>query len=557
MGLLDTLGVTRDAGRLQELLGILVRYGFHEFVEHTGLQRVFHREGAFTDKGESIDLENRTAPERARDALQEMGPTFIKLGQILATRIDLFDADWICAFESLHDNVVAVPFEQLAPTLERQFGGPVSEYFDDVDHTPLAVGSIAQVHRATLQGDTVVLKIQRPGIRKSIEADLRLMAVLVHWVDSEFSALKRYAPRQIHQQFSSAMRRELDFSRECRASDRIRDAFQDINYVVIPKVYWDYTGPEVCVQEYLSGVSIGQVGQLPGVDPHTLAVRGVEAFIKMALDDGFFHADPHPGNMFFMTGNRIALIDFGLVGSLSEHRRGQLALLLYGAAESDANPIVDVMIDWAGNDAAIDRAGLAVDVEGLLNEYRGVSLSQVDMSVVLLQLTSLARNYNLGVPPDLTLLIKAVMVLETLALRLDPDFDLVKEAEPFVRRAILHRYSADSLLHRGRHALAEMAGFLGDFPNDLRRLVMAVRRGKVPIDIQVEQLDDFGRRIERAVNRGVIGLVVAALIVGSSIVMTSNRSNGFFDVSIFGFVGFVFASLAGVWLLFSMWHWRK
>lgn len=559
MGLLETLSAGQDVKRLRDIASILIRYGFDDLVDRMGFKKPFSNLAAKDEQRRALERRALTTPERACAALQELGPTFIKLGQILATRVDIFAPEWIDEFEKLHNDVGPVPYESIRPELEHTFGAAVEEVLDDFDQLPLAVGSIAQVYRATLNGKAIIVKVQKPGIRKSIESDLRLMSALASWLDSEVKSFARYAPKKIFQQFSSALRKELDFTRESHAADRIRNSLQEIPYIVVPEVIWQYTNATVCVQEYIDGKSITSLEKEDylGFDRQQLAKNGVEAFVKMALEDGFFHADPHPGNLLFLPEDKIALIDFGLVGSLSELRRSQLALLIYGAAENDSNPVVDVMLDWAGPEARIDIEELSVDVEALLNEYQGIALSQVDVSRVLIQLTDLARSYQLAMPADLSLLIKSVLVLEALALRIDPQFDLIGEAQPFVKNAILRRYSPQSIYQRGLQSVTELASVLVDLPRDIRRLIMAIRRGSVPIDINFEQLDTFGHRLERSINRAVIGIVVAALIVGSSIVMTVDSGNQSMGVSIFGFLGFIFASVAGVWLLFSMWRWRK
>ncbi|MBV1873511.1 MAG: ubiquinone biosynthesis protein UbiB, partial [Gammaproteobacteria bacterium] len=496
--------------------------------------------------------------ERVIAALQEMGPTFVKLGQLMSTRVDLFDPEWISAFESLQAKVSPLPFSILEATLNEAFIQPVAQIFDSIETKALASGSIAQVHRAVLNGENVVLKIQRPGIRGNIEADLRIMAFLAELAEGNIPSIARYTPSQIVRHFSTSMRRELDFSREARASERIRESFKDTDYVTIPKIYWEQTSPMVSTQEYIKGIPANDLSAIDsaGLDRHLLATRGVDAFLKMALEDGFFHADPHPGNFFYQEDNKLALIDFGLVGSLSDLRRRQLAQLLSGAVENNSQPVVDVLVDWAG-DADIDIDALTSDIDALLEEYNGVNLAQVNIGIVFNQLTSLARDHMLTMPSELTILIKAVMILEGLGKRLSPDFDLVKEAGPFVRRAILQRYSPSSLLRRSLQSIMGIGGIIGELPKDFRRFLTLMRRGYIPININVQQLDDFSHRVERMINRTVIGLMVAALIVGSSIIMTVDAGPKFMDMPILGVLGFISANIGGTWVLLSMWFGRK
>ena len=547
------LKATRDIKRVNEIASIMIKYGYADLALRLGIgptsKLPFPKIQA---------LETLSAPERTIAAFQEMGPTFVKLGQLLSTRVDLFSKEWIQAFETLQAQVSPLPFSLLEPVLLQSFPAPALEIFDSIDTTPLAAGSIAQVHRAIYQGNDVVLKIQRPNIRQSIESDLRIMAFLAEVAESSIPSIQRYTPRQVVRHFATSMRRELDFTREARASERIRENFRNTDYVAIPKIVWDFTSPLVSVQEYIKGIPANDLEGIDaaGLDRHILAVRGVDAFLKMALEDGFFHADPHPGNFFYLEDNKLALIDFGLVGSLSDQRRKELAKLLQGAVAMNSRPVVDVLLEWAG-DAEIDMEALTADINALLEEYNGINLAQVDIGVVLNQLMTLARDHELTLPPDLTLLMKAVMILEGLGKNLSPDFDLVKEAEPFVRRAILHRYSPESLFRKSMGSITDLGGIIAELPRDLRRMLILVRRGYIPININVEQLDELSSRLESTANRAIIGIIVAALIVGSSIVMTVDAGPKLFGLPFFGMMGFITANIGSAWLLLSMWNKRK
>lgn len=550
----DGFNAARDIKRVNEIASILIKYGYVDLTQRLGIgDTILKIPLPKTDIATHL-----SASQRAVAALQELGPTFIKLGQLLSTRVDLFNKEWIEEFEKLQSNVSPLPYDILEPVLNKAFALPAQQIFDHIDRTPLASGSIAQVHRAVLSGQEVILKIQRPDIRSSIEADLRIMSLLASVAENNVPTLRRYTPVKVIRQFSISMRRELDFTREARASDRIRAAFGKTNYMIIPKVYWDYTSPLVSVQEYIKGIPANQLQAIDdaGLDRKKLALRGVDAFLKMALEDGFFHADPHPGNFFYLEGNKLALIDFGLVGSLTDQRRRQLAQLLQGAVDADSQAISDVLVDWAG-DVDIDMEALSADLDALLEEYNGINLAQIEVGLMIQQLSSLARTHELTLPSDLTLLIKSIMILEGLATSLDPQFDLIKEVTPFVRRAILQRFSPESLFRRSLVMLGEMTDIIGELPRDFRRILTLIRRGYIPININVNQLDMLSSRLERITNRSVIGIMVAALIVGSSITMTVDAGPKIMGLPLFGMMGFISANIGGVWVLYSMWSSRK
>ena len=557
LNFLETLSTTKDIRRIKNITSILLHYGFDSFVSQLRIINI----NPFIDaaqKPSSEKLKTLPAPQRAVAALEEMGPTFVKFGQLLATRVDLLPPEWIEAFESLHASVSPLPWSQIEPVLAEALNCEPSECFDHIDIQPLAAGSIAQVHRAKLNNEDVILKIQRPGIKPIIEADLRLMSVLAEWIGSEITVAKRFRPKQIIRQFATAMRRELDFTRECRTADRIRRNFENSETLVIPEVYWEFTSPTLNVQEFIQGITATDMAAIDssGLDRKQLALNGVDMFLRMSLEHGFFHADPHPGNMFFLEGNRIALIDFGLVGTLTDYRRGQIALIMQGGVAHDSETIVDVLSEWAG-DVEIDRDALVLDVEALMDEYLGVSLEYIQIDQVFLQLTSLSQTHSLTLPPDLTLLIKAISALQAIALRLNPEFDLIGEAEPFVRRAILQRYSPDSIFKRVSQSASHLSSSMVKLPRDLRRFREGIKRGSIPISVSVEDVTEIGDRIEKASNRATIGIIVAALIVGSSIVLTVDAGPKFLDLPFFGLTGFISASLGGTWVVISMWLGRR
>jgi ubiquinone biosynthesis protein len=281
-----------------------------------------------------------------------------------------------------------------------------------------------------------------------------------------------------------------------------------------------------------------------------LAHRGAQAMLKMVLEDGFFHADPHPGNVFYLSGNRVAFIDFGMVGHLSERRRDELVRLLAGLAGRDAEDVVEVLLDWAGG--GIDRARLAGDVDAFIDRYHGVPLQELRMGAMLADMTALLREHGLALPADLALVLKACATLETYGRELDPAFDMVGEAAPFLRAATLARAAPSSLAKRGWHALGAFADILGELPRDLRELARSAKSGRLQVHVDVTSLRAFGRQLDTSANRLAIGIVTAALIVGSSIVMTIEGGPQLFGLPLFGALGFAGALVGGAWLFVSI-----
>ncbi len=550
----ETLSAARDLGRLHDIASILIRYGFSDLVRRLGMANVLERAGKVLHWQEAGELARLEPPARVRRALEEMGPTFIKLGQILATRMDLFPPEWISEFEKLQDHALSVPFAEIRQQLQEDLGAAPEEVFAELFSEPLAAASIAQVHRARLhEGDEVVVKVRRPGIRLIVEADLRLLQRLAKIVEAESPEMSRFRPREVVRQFTLSLRRELDLAAECRSSERIARNFSDLPEIVIPKIYWALTSERVNVQEAVNGIpgrDLEAVDQA-GMDRKILARRGARSVLKMILEDGFFHADPHQGNIFYLPENRIAIIDFGMVGRLSVERRGQVVDLLHGLMEREVDPVVEVLLDWAGA-ANIDEGSLKLEIEGLVDQYHGLPLKELNISTILTDLTTLLRDYHLVLPPDLTLLIKALVTLEGMGRQLDPDFDMVTEFTPFLRRALTARYTPDALVKRGWQAILGGLEILTELPQDLHHLLRTARSGRIQVHVDVTRLQHFGNQLDRATSRLTMGVVIAALIIGSSIVMTVDRGPVLFGFPLLGLLGFLSAAVAGVWLLISI-----
>lgn len=550
----ETLTAARDMGRLHDIASVLIRYGFSDMVRRLGMASALERTGKVLHWKEGAELARLDPPTKVRRALEEMGPTFVKLGQILATRMDLFSPKWIVEFEKLQDRAPSVPFAQIRQQLEEDLGGDLEEVFAELVAEPLAAGSIAQVHRARLlEGEEVVVKVRRPGIRPIIEADLRLLQHLAKIVEAESPEMSRFRPREVVRQFTLSLRRELDLAAECRNAERISHNFTSHPEIVIPKVYWKWTGERMNVQEAINGIPGRdlEATEQAGLDRKILARNGVRVLLKMILEDGFFHADPHQGNIFYLPENRIALIDFGMVGRLSAERRHQVVDLLHGLVERDADQVVDVLLDWAGA-VDIDQDSLALEIDSLVDQYHGVPLKQLNISTILTDLTTLLREYHLALPPDLTLLTKSLITLEGMGRQLDPDFDLVAEFSPFLSRALVARYAPDAIVKRGWKTLAGTLDIFTGLPQDLRHLLRSARSGRLQMHVDVTRLQHFGNQLDRAASRMTMGVVIAALIIGSSIVMTLDRGPELWGLPIFGLLGFLGAAIAGVWLLIAI-----
>ena len=555
----ETIGVMRDLPRLHEISSVLIRHGLGDIVRRIGVVNVLEQAGQilnFAAAGESVRLE---PAQRMRLALEELGPTFVKLGQVMATRIDLFAPDWIAEFEKLHSAVPPVAFDELRPEVERALGRSPFEVFRDLETQPFASASIAQVHRAKLDdGTPVVLKIRRPGIREKIAADLRILEQIAELVESEIPEARRYQPTAIVGHFARSLERELDLALEARNIERFAQNFAEDPYIVIPKVYGEWTRDVMNVQEHIvaiPGTDLAAV-EAAGLDRRLLAARGAEAVLRMILVDGFFHADPHPGNVYYLPDNRIAIIDFGMVGRLSPFRRNEVVDLLAGLARLDEAPMIDVLLDWAG-DAYVDEMKLAADLNDLVFDYEGMPLKDIRMAVLLRQFAALIREHSIVIPSDLALMFKALITMEGLGRQYDPDFHFVDHLMPLLRRARMERYQPAVLVKRGRTAFADFLNVAASVPRDLARLLRDARRGKTRIDLDLKRLDQFGKQLDSTIDRATMGIMTASLVIGSSIVMTVQGGPSLLGMPLFtvlGLGGYVVAFCNSVWIIFGIWR---
>jgi len=545
----------RELPRLREISVVFVRHGLGDLVRRAGISRLLEQAGHVLHLGEAPEIAHLEAQQRVRLAFEQLGPTFVKLGQMLSTREDLLPPAWTTELARLHSDVAPVPFDDLLPQVRQALGRSPFEVFGHVEREPYAAASIAQIHRAKLaSGTPVVLKIRRPGIEAKIDADLRILDHLAHLIEREMPDVRRYRPVQVVGQLRSSLERELDLAVEARNTERFARSFADDPDIFVPRVYWEWTSSTMNVQEHIEGIRGNDLAAIDsaGLDRKALAARGVDAVLKMILVDGFFHADPHPGNVMYLPGNRIALIDFGMVGRLSQARRRQIIDLLAGLAGHDEEAMLEVLLDWRGDDS-VDEARLAADLGEFAFDYADMQLKDLKIGVLLNRVSAILREHSIVLPSDLTLLFKALITLEGLGHQYDPEFRLIERVKPFVDRAMRERYQPAETARRAQQTLSDLFGLVTSMPRDLARLVKYARRMRVDLDLK--HLDRFGDRLHSAINRATIGIMTASLVVGSSIVMTVAEGPRLFGVSLLtycGLVGYLIAFVNSLWIIFSI-----
>lgn len=520
MAMLHTAVVAvRDRARLQEIVGTLLGFGLADVVQTLGLSRWAQwrtsREHRAANRDAAHPMAQASRPERVRMAIESLGPTFVKLGQILATRSDLLPTEWTQALEQLHNQATPLPWAVMQPHIEAQLGMPIAQAFTRFDTTPLAAASIAQVYRAqVLRPDgtlrEVVVKVQRPGIRAGLEADARLLRHVALMVEERFPQLERYRPIAVARQVGEALQEELNFTIEGRNNELLAQAFVDQPEIVIPRIVWALSTPELLVQDWLDGVPANLAAGDARFHGPLLAQRGAQAFLQMVLRDGLFHADPHPGNVFALEGNRVGFLDFGLVGHLSPHRRDQFLMLLRAMVEGDADGLVMLLLEWTG-DTRIEMALMESAVERYIARRDNGPL-QLGESIK--EFMDLARESQIAMPSDMALLFKALITADRVLLLLDPDFDVITTAQPLVKAHMHARFAPRRLLREKRQAALQMFEMSADVPKTLRLLLYRLKQGRIGVDVEVRQLHRVSIALERAATRLSLAVVAGAFILG-------------------------------------------
>lgn len=552
--LLASLERLRAAPRLLEISRTLIHHGMHDLVHSVGVHRVLAEAGHAFGWDPDPEMAAKPAPERLRLALEALGPAFVKLGQVLASRVDMLGPDWIASLDLLHDHAASLPFTDVEAQVVADLGKPVDAAFAGFEREPRAAGSIAQVHRAKLpDGCAVAVKVRRPGVAERIESDLLLLEALAAWWEEENPRSRQYQPVELVRQLRKSLAREVDFAAEARSQERFAESFAGREDVVVPRVHTGFTRASLLVMDWVEGIPATDLAAVDAarLDRHVLAACGADVMLQMVLADGMFHADPHPGNVFFLPGNRVALIDFGMVGWLSGKRRDELLDLLAGVAERDAEAMRDVLLAWADG-RRVDAERFAEDLGRLLHLYERATLREVNLGTLLTEIASVMREHHLVLPADLALLFKALITLEGLGTRLVPHFRLIEHVTPFVRRLMAERWEPRRIAGRVAGTSREWGRALRAAPRLLESLARRFTDDGVALRFEVADLAGLGKQLERGVDRLAIGMVTAALIVGSSILMSVTKSEVSTAAWLLGLLGIAIAFANSVWLIVSI-----
>lgn len=537
-----------NLNRFKDIVFILIKYGFGSMVEHIDFPGKSEKQkAAYVDRKLGIY-------ERFRMALEDLGPTFIKFGQIMSLRSDLLPKELVLELRKLQDEVAPVDFSLIRQVVEENIGQSMEDFFILFEETPLAAASLSQVHRAVIKDtrQAVAVKVQRPNIQSKIETDLNILETIADQIHDrlaeykiyDFPSLVRLTRRNIH--------RELNFIREARYMTIARARMKKMEGIYVPKAFTEFCTPQLLVMELIKGSKLKELDLKNLENPEPLARRGLRVTIKQILEDGFFHADPHPGNLLITEEQVLCILDWGMVGRLTEGERFDLIEFLFAIVDMDSKRLVDALLVIANSREEINRRRLERDLMDILDSYLAIPLKELNLGSLILEITELLREYRLRLPPDLFIMLKALITAEGTARLIYPDLDVISQAEPFVRKVAAKRYRPALLLSKLQTTLSRILTYRGNISRRFVQIVEKVDRGELNIRFEHKNLGGLRNTLENTASRLTIGIIIAAMIIGSSMIITTGVKPLLFGYPAIGMIGYIISAIAGLWLIYNI-----
>ena len=553
---LGAIGRTyRHLNRYQRILRVLFKYGFNDLVDRLHIDQYLESGLQMINRKPREQIARLSRPERLRLVFEELGPTFIKLGQLLSTRPDLIPAEYLDELARLQDEVPPFSLAEVHAIFREELGRSPDEVFHYFDAEPLAAASIGQVHRARLDsGAEVVVKVQRPDIENVIAVDLEILAHLAGLMEQYLEEVQGHRPTAIVQEFARSLSREIDFAVELANVQRFARQFKNNAAIHVPLVYPELSTPRVLVMEYVLGIKASMAGQLreQGYDLPLIAERGATLVMEQIFVHGFFHADPHPGNLFILPDNVVCFIDFGQMGRLSRKDREDFTDLVLDLVAGDERTVVEGVLKVTVQLGEVDRESLARDLGGLVDLYLYRPLGELEAGRILQDLLDLVTRHKLTFKPAFYQMMKALSTVEGVGLMLDPKLELIRLARPFMRRIRLERMRPARLAEEIARTGSGYLQLLRELPEELRAILRQLRGGRMRIEFEHHGLQALGAALDRVSNRIAFAIVLAALIVGSSLIVLSDIPPHWHDIPVIGLLGFLVAGIMGFWLLLSI-----
>lgn len=545
----------RHINRYHRILRILFKYGFEDVIELLHIDQYLESGLQMINRKPREQIEKLSRPERLRLAFEELGPTFIKLGQLLSTRPDFIPPEFLNELSKLQDNVPPFPFVQVEEIFLEEFGQKPSELFYRIEEDPVAAASIGQVHRATLkEGHDVVVKVQRPDIEQVITVDLEILAHLTSLMEMYVEEMQGHKPTSVVEEFARTLSLEIDYTIEISHIQRFARQFEGNKTIYIPNVYRELSTERILTMENIKGIKASRVETLKqkGVNMPLVAERGTNLIMEQIFVHGFFHADPHPGNIFILPDNVICFIDFGMMGRLSRQNREDFTDLLLNIISRNERKVTEGVLKLTNHYAKIDSEALSRDLSSMMDRYLYLPLKELEAGKIFHNLMELVSQHKIYFKPNLYLMMKALSTAEGVGQMLDPELELIRLAEPFMRKVRTDRLRLGRIADETGITTAEYLQLIRELPDELRSILSQVRKGKMKLEFEHLGLEKLRAALDQASNRIAFAIVLASLIIGSSLIVLSGIPPKWFDIPIIGLVGFLMAGVMGFWLLLSI-----
>ena len=553
---LGAIGRTyRHLNRYHRILQVLFKYGFNDLVDRLHIDQYLESGLQMINRKPREQLARLSRPERLRLVFEELGPTFIKLGQLLSTRPDLIPADFLDELAKLQDEVPPFSLAEIHAIFKEETGRSPDDLFHYFDIEPLAAASIGQVHRARLDsGAEVVVKVQRPGIENVIAVDLEILAHIAELMEQHLEEVQGHQPVAVVHEFARSLGREIDFSIELANIQRFARQFEANPAIHVPLVYPELSTDRILVMEYVIGIKSSKVAILreQGYDLSLVAERGARLVMEQIFVHGFFHSDPHPGNLFILPENVVCFIDFGQMGRLSLKDREDFTNLVLNLVAGNERESVSGVLTMTNQLGEVDRESLGQDLVSLMDMYLYRSLDKLEAGKILHDLLALVSRHKLSFKPHLYQMLKALSTVEGVGLMLDPKLELIRLAKPFLRKIQQGRMRPGRIAREVSLTGSAYINLLRDLPDELRTILQQLRSGRMRLEFEHRGLKSLGASLDRVSNRIAFAIVLAALIVGSSLIVLSDIPPYWHNIPVIGLLGFLVAGIMGFWLLLSI-----